>query len=127
MTEAELKAKEKKRIQRRVNLEKRRLKATMAHLSEEEQSVPDLLIDEIAFMKVTLESLREVVVEDGVVTEMDQGKYTIERENPALKAYNVMLKQYNILIRQLEEILQHRDPSVSTDDRDLGNFIKKKQ
>ena len=36
---------------------------------------------------------------------MDQGKYTIDRANPALQQYNAMTKNYNSTIKQISELI----------------------
>ena len=40
------------------------------------------LLDKVKFMEKTLMQLQEEITEKGVVTEMSQGSYTIERANP---------------------------------------------
>lgn len=63
------------------------------------------LLEKAEFLEDTLEKLKEKVKEDGVVTEMCQGDYCIERENPALKSYNTTIKNYTSIIKQLNDML----------------------
>jgi len=63
------------------------------------------LIDKAEFMEKTLQELQEKIKSGGVVTEMCQGAYTIERTNPALQGYNVTIKNYTSVIKQLNEML----------------------
>ncbi len=63
------------------------------------------LIDEAYFLGETLKKLKEKILKDGVVTEMCQGNYSIDRENPALKSYNASLKNYQALIKQITDLL----------------------
>lgn len=63
------------------------------------------LIDEASFCGATLEKLKDKVNKTGVITEMCQGDYSIERENPALKSYNTTIKNYQALIKQISELL----------------------
>ena len=44
-------------------------------------------------------------MQKGVVTDMDQGKYKIQRSNPALNTYNVTIKNYQSLVSKLNELL----------------------
>ena len=48
------------------------------------------LLKELEFMKSTITKLQREVKQKGVVTLMDQGKYSVERANPALVQYNVI-------------------------------------
>ena len=41
----------------------------------------------------------------GVVTLMDQGKYYVERANPALVQYNAMVKNYQSTVKQINDLL----------------------
>ena len=63
------------------------------------------LLDKAEFMEDTLKKLQQKVKEDGVVTIMCQGKYDIDRENPALKSYNTTIKNYTSVIKQLNDML----------------------
>ena len=61
---------------------------------------------------------QEKIEKDGVVTEMCQGTYTIERENPALKSYTSLIKNYNSALNKLSkckgesEIIKKRNVST---------------
>lgn len=74
------------------------------------------LLDKAKFMETTLQELQKKVAEGGVVTKMCQGKYDIDRANPALQAYNVTIKNYTSVIKQLNDMLPKIDPN--TDDFD---------
>lgn len=72
------------------------------------------LINELKFMKQTLKELKKEIKTKGVVTPMDQGKYIIERANPAITSYNTMVKNYNSTIKQIYELLS--SSNVATED-----------
>lgn len=63
------------------------------------------LLEKAEFLEETLNELKLKIQSDGVVTEMCQGSYVIERENPALKSYNSTVKNYTTIIKQLNELL----------------------
>lgn len=67
------------------------------------------LLDKAEFLEETLQELKARVKLDGVVTEMCQGDYTIERENPALKSYNTTVKNYTSVIKQLNDMLPTKE------------------
>ena len=63
------------------------------------------LLDKAEFLNKTLLDLAKKIEEDGVVTIMIQGSYSIERENPALKSYNTTVKNYSSVIKQIVDLL----------------------
>ena len=73
------------------------------------------LINELEFMSATLTNLKKEIEEKGVVVIMPQGKYDIERANPAIASYNTMVKNYNSTIKQLYELLNSNTVIESTD------------
>ena len=46
------------------------------------------------------------------LTEMCQGSYSINRENPALRSYNISIKNYQSLVKQITELLPKNDISI---------------
>ena len=63
------------------------------------------LLDKAEFLEEVLAELKAKVKSDGVVTEMCQGEYSIDRENPALKSYNATIKNYASIIKQLSDMI----------------------
>lgn len=63
------------------------------------------LLKRAEFMRTTLIALEDKVNSEGVVTEMSQGSYSIDRENPALRSYNTTIKNYTSVIKQIVELL----------------------
>ena len=63
------------------------------------------LIDEALFCESTLKKLKTKTNKEGPITEMCQGTYSIERENPALKSYNTTIKNFQNLLIQISELL----------------------
>lgn len=66
-------------------------------------------------MKATLNSLKVKIEEEGVVVSMCQGKYDIDRANPALSQYNMMIKNYQTCIKNLLDII----PADNSNDDDV--------
>ena len=81
------------------------LKNVFNEMPEERAMLGLSLIKELEFMKTTMNKLKKELRDKGVVTEMDQGKYTIDRANPALQQYNAMTKNYNSTIKQISELI----------------------
>ena len=101
----------------------KKLKDTFKKMDNDKSKLALSLLDEACFCGDTLKKLKEKVEEDGVVTEMSQGNYSIDRENPALKSYNTTIKNYQALIKQITELLPNESENNSDnfDDDDLGD------
>ncbi len=90
------------------------LKNTFNEMSNEKGMLGLALIKELEFMRKTLTKLKKEISDDGVVTEMSQGKYSIDRANPALTQYNSMIKNYQSTVKQINDLL----PKDSIDNYD---------
>ena len=77
------------------------------------------LIDKAIFMEKTLQDLQKEIDENGVLTEMCQGAYNIERANPALQAYNVTIKNYTTVVKQLNDMLPKKNDSEQNSFKDF--------
>ena len=71
------------------------LKNTFKEMDSDKGKLGLSLLEEAEFMKITLDELKKNINKNGVVTEMCQGAYNIERANPALNQYNSLIKNYN--------------------------------
>ena len=45
------------------------------------------------------------IEDEGVVVSMCQGKYNIDRANPALSQYNMLIKNYQTCIKNINDLL----------------------
>ena len=99
------------------------LKETFEKMDNDKSKLALSLLDEAYFCGDTLKKLKEKVEKDGVVTEMCQGNYNIDRENPALKSYNTTIKNYQALIKQITDLLpnQNNNNGDDFDGDDLGD------
>ena len=61
---------------------------------------------------IIIEVLKKEIKDKGVVVDMCQGEYSIQRTNPALNQYNTTIKNYTGCIKQLNDLL----PNDSIDD-----------
>lgn len=85
------------------------LRKVFEAINDEKSKLALSLLDKAEFLEETLQELKARVKLDGVVTEMCQGDYTIERENPALKSYNTTVKNYTSVIKQLNDMLPTKE------------------
>ena len=111
-----------KRIRRELN----KFRKFIKDLELDEKNMAMNMVSELAFMKVTLEDLKKEVNDNGVVTEMPQGDYSITRENPALKSYNTMIQRYNSTLKQLDEFIKTILGNKGQDIDMLGQFLQKR-
>ena len=81
------------------------VKNTLKEMNSDKGKLGLSLLEEAEFMKITLDELKKNIQEKGVVTEMCQGEYSIERANPALNQYNSLIKNYNSTVKQIYDIL----------------------
>ena len=89
----------------RIKKEQRRIAKLYKNLTKDRLEITKKLIERAAYMLVSLEEMEEKIASDGLVVEMPQGQYTIERAHPLLQQYNAMVKNYNATIKQLNESL----------------------
>lgn len=98
------------------------IEQSIENLDKNNQDIAKKIIDEIKFCSNTLEELKQEVRDKGAITEMEQGSYSIERENPALKSYNTTIKNYQNLLKQLAELFADLPPDNKPDE--LEAFCK---
>jgi hypothetical protein len=74
------------------------------------------LIEEAAYMKITLQELKVEIDKHGPIDEMPQGDYSILREHPALKSYNTMVQRYTNIIDKLTNLHPKEEIKKEIDD-----------
>ena len=74
------------------------------------------LIEEAAYMKITLQELKIEIDKHGPIDEMPQGDYSILREHPALKSYNTMVQRYTNIIDKLTNLHPKEEIRKEVDD-----------
>lgn len=97
------------------------LKIVFESINDNKSKLALSLLNKVEFMEDTLQKLQDRINEQGVVTEMCQGKYNIDRANPALQAYNVTIKNYTSAIKQIVDLLPEGTSKVEGED--LLKFI----
>lgn len=95
-----------------------KLRKRFADLDSDVGTLGLCLVDELKFTFRTLKKLKTNINKNGVVVKMDQGKYEIDRTNPALTTYNTLIKNYQTLSKQINDML---DQAESSDPDDFDN------
>ena len=87
----------------RIAKEFRKLKKIFAELPKKELSMFESFLQNVAFMKATLEDLQEKIVQNGESEEYKNGKDQFGRKASAdLQAYNSVMKNYTSAIKVLQ-------------------------
>jgi hypothetical protein len=102
---------------------KERIAAEIKRIREHvnpETELQEKLIEEVAFMAVTIEALKASINADGPIIYGKNGNgFDVRQENPAQKSYNVMIKNYLTAARQLQDLLPEEEAS-----NELIEFLK---
>ena len=109
---------------KRIKPEVTRLRKSFKPLPEDKRRLAEGLMQEVAFMRVTLEETREIIDREGVIELFEQGKQRFLREHPATKVYASLVNRYSAVVKQLVDLLP--DPKQGQDVTDeLMEFVKK--
>jgi hypothetical protein len=101
-----------------------RLNRIFKELDKNRKSSAEGLIQEAAFMRVTLKDLKDDINLNGAIDEMPQGDYSILRESPAVKTYNTMIQRYTSVCKELFSLLPKEIPK--TEDDGFEDFVMNK-
>lgn len=93
-------------------------------LSPEKKSGAQRLIEQVAFMKITLEELQMQIIESGPIYHFRNGKQEMLIEHPAQKSYNTMINRYTTAVDKLLGYLP-REAAKEVDDG-FANFVSER-
>lgn len=86
----------------------------------------DELIVRLADLSVLLDECREHLSVEGAVTSMDQGSYSIDRENPWSKVADAKTKTYLAVMNKLDDMMPSaKESAVNKASESLATFISK--
>lgn len=108
-------------MKKTVKIDLKSVKTTFRKMKSDKGKIGLSLLEEAEFMKITLEKLKQKIDDNGVITEMCQGDYSIDRANPALNQYNSLIKNYNSTIKQVTDLLSLDNPKSPEDEFDEFN------
>ncbi|MCE0775449.1 hypothetical protein LWF11_13115 [Clostridioides difficile] len=109
--------------EKKIKQEVSRLKKNYKDLEKEKNKILDGLVNEAAFLKISLEETREILIREGLTEIFKQGKQEFERERLQVKIYLNFMKLYTSVMRQLIDIIPS-DKKQEEEDK-LIEFIKK--
>lgn len=110
-----------------VKKEMRKLNSIFADLPADRKKLCANLIQNAAFMSVTLAELQEDIAERGaVITGVNGNGFETTMENPAQKSYNTMVNRYAAIIKQLADFLpDQKSDTVNKAGEALAAFVAK--
>lgn len=107
----------------RISKEKKKLTSTFSKLDPKAKKVLQSLIENAAFMAITLQDLQKTMNEKGVVSEYQNGENQWgTKKSPEVEIYNSMIKNYSTVIKQLADLLP---TGKGEKDDALALFLKK--
>lgn len=81
------------------------------------------LINEAAFMKITLQETREDLIKFGMTELFEQGSQSFKRERPEVKIYTTLIQRYSNVMKQLIDLLPEEEKTKEKDE--LTEFLSK--
>lgn len=118
MTISEQLEKEKK-IKQEIN----RIKKLYKDFPKDKSKVLEGLINEVSFIRISLEEIRQDLIKNGLTELFEQGEQSFNRERPEVKIYSNFMKLYSSAMKQLIDLLPPEIKKVEEDA--LMNFVKK--
>lgn len=90
----------------RINEEFARLKAKYQTLPENQMAIVEPLLQNAAFMKVTLDDLQVIINDEGCSEEYMNGANQYgKKASASLQSYNSLIKNYNTVSERLSKLL----------------------
>lgn len=107
----------------KIAFQRKKLLRQFSKLDSKTKNIVMSLIDNAAFMSVTLEELQEEINKNGITVEYKNGENQYgTKKSPEAEMYNTMIKNLASITKQLCELVP-RDIGTSTED-DFDDFIK---
>ena len=112
--------------EKRIEEEIKRLEGICKDIEEHKRATAQGLLEECAFMRITLQDLRNEIDTNGVVDEMQQGSYSIIRESPYIKTYHTMIQRYTTASEKLLSLLPKEECTI-VDSDEFDDFVSERE
>lgn len=110
-----------KKIKQEVN----RLKKIYKEIEKDKVKTFDGLINNAAFLKVTLDELKENINKNGLTEWFEQGKQRFLTERPQVKIYTTMIQRYTQVMKQLIDVMP--EEKKEEEENELSAFMAKRK
>ena len=98
----------------RIRDELDRLSELFADMEDDKRSLVGPLMQNAAFMRVTLEDLQEIIIEEGPTEVYTNGQHQEGvKQSAAVQAYNSLIKNYVSVIKSLAQYLPYKKPVLA--------------
>lgn len=91
---------------KRIKAEIRKLNKLFTNLDDKTKKIVRTLIENAAFMAITLDELQETINTEGCVTEYQNGANQWgTKKSPEVEVYNTMIKNHMAVMKQLTDLI----------------------
>lgn len=105
----------------RILKEIKRLNSIFKNVDKNKFKTAKSLIENAAFMTITLEDLQETINEEGVTSRYQNGENQYgTKKSPEVEIYNAMIKNHTSIIKQLTELT----PEGISSKNELLNYVR---
>lgn len=113
--------------QEKISEEIKRLNRIFAKIDKRTKSAVKSLIENAAFMAVTLAYLQDDINRNGAISEYQNGENQWgTKKSPEVEIYNTMIKNHANIIRQLTDLLPDKEKGGPPKDDGFDAFLSKK-
>lgn len=93
----------------KIKKEQKRLQEIFKNLDTSKKKTVEKLIEDAAFMAVTLEETRQIIARDGIVETYQNGaNQTGVKKSSAVEVYDKMVNTYSRVVKQLTDLIPER-------------------
>jgi cysteinyl-tRNA synthetase len=111
-----MKTKTEKTKEERIKEEIKRLNGIFSKMSKNTKRVVKSLIENAAFMAITLEDLQNDINIKGVISEYQNGENQWgTKKSPEVEVYNSMTKNHTQIMKQLADLIPKEQPKQEGD------------
>ena len=111
--------------QKRITKEIARLKATFADISPKKKNLVHATIEDVAFMTVTMQDLRESINRDGTMIEYKNGENQYGwKQSPDAQLYLQMSQKQSTAMKILLDCLPKEKPAANTETDGFEDFLE---
>ena len=109
-----------KQRKNKIKKEQKRLQEIFKNLDTSKKKTVEKLMEDAAFMAVTLEEARQIIARDGIVETYQNGaNQTGVKKSSAVEVYDKMVNTYSRVVKQLTDLIPERvifDPEEDEDE-----------
>lgn len=110
---------------KRIKKELNRLKRIFKNIDEDRKNTAKSLIENAAFLSVTLSDLQQSINDNGTMMEYKNGEHQYgTRQSPDISTYNAFIQRYTTIIQTLINLLPKDETTAFNLENTLNDFKK---